>query len=56
LKEKKKQVEKIIEAPEKQRKIDKLEKENDRLRGWSILGIKKTIIFNFLTLAGKVTN
>jgi len=40
LKEKKKQVEKIIEAPEKQRKIDKLEKENDRLRGWSILGKK----------------
>ena len=33
LKKKKKEVEKILEAPEQQRKIDRLEKENDRLRG-----------------------
>ena len=33
LKKKKKEVEKILEAPENQRKIDNLEKENDRLRG-----------------------
>lgn len=33
LKKKKKQVEKIIEAPEQQRKIQQLELENGRLRG-----------------------
>jgi hypothetical protein len=33
LKKKKKEVEKLLEAPEQQRKIDQLEKENDRLRG-----------------------
>ena len=33
LKKKKKEVEKMLEAPENQRIIDNLEKENDRLRG-----------------------
>ena len=33
LKRKKKEVEKMIDAPEQQRRIDQLEMENQRLRG-----------------------